>query len=230
MADSYVSELEAPGQPAGTFFRLTDLVGGLLIVVLAVALFQRLRPEARGTLGCLFLAAVGLSSLGDALDPMPCAPSTSEACRRHLDEVPILTQLHQHHTLIGVAGVCAAVMAMLLLGGSGRLGRWQPRLGRESRVGGLVLTALVCAEAPLAIIGHGVGAVERLHVVLISTWIAVLGWHLFRLPRATVTQAAESAPVPLHRRGTRVGQPDGRGARRRRHLLPLPAPRGRVGG
>jgi hypothetical protein len=197
MADSYVSELEAPGQPARTLFRLTDLVAALLILVLAVALFNRVRPEGRSSLGCLFLAGVGLSSLADGLDPMPCAPSISEACRRRLDEVPIITQLHQRHTLFGVVGVCAAVLAMLLLGSSGRVRRWQPRLGRESRVGGLVLAALVCAEVPLAVRGHGIGAVERLHVLLISAWIVGLGWQLFRSPpRPKHVPAASSASAP----------------------------------
>jgi hypothetical membrane protein len=177
MTDSYVSELGVPGQPASAFFRMTDFVAALLIVVLAAALLVRLRPEVRGTLGCLFLAGVGVASAFDALSPMPCTPSTSQTCRQRVDQVAIIVQLHQGHTLSSVLGVFAAQMAMLLLGISRRVRRWWPWLGRASLAGGLLLVALGVSEVPLSV-GHGVGAVERFHVLLISAWIALVGWQL----------------------------------------------------
>jgi hypothetical protein len=226
---SYVSELEAPGQPASTFFRLTDLVGGLFIVVLAVALLVRLWPEVRGAAGSLFLAGVGLAAAADGLDPMPCTPSTSAVCRRDVDQISIVAQLHQWHTLSSILGACAAMTAMLLLGISRRVRRWRPWLGRASLAGGLLLVVLGVSEVPMTV-GYGVGAVERLHVGLISAWIITLGWQLFRSPRAIEDRAAENTPVPLHRNGTRVGRPDGRDPRRRRHLFPLPTTGGRRAG
>lgn len=226
---SYVSELEAPGQPASGFFRLTDLVGGLFIVVLAVALVVRLWPEVRGTTGGLFLAVVGLAAAADGLDPMPCTPSTSQTCHRQIDQVAIIVQLHQWHTVSSILGACSAMTAMLLLGVSRQVRRWRPWLGRASLAGGLLLVMLGLSEVPMTV-GHGVGAVERLHVALISAWITALGWQLFRSPRAVEDHAAENSPVPLRRRETRVGQPDGRDPRRRRHLLPLPTAGGRRAG
>jgi hypothetical protein len=202
MVNSYVSELEAPGQPARTFFRLTDLVAALFIVVLAVALLRRLVPELRGTAGCLFLAGVGLAAAADAIEPMPCAPSTNELCHQQVDEVAIIAQLHQGHTVSSVLGVGAAMLAMLLLGVSPRVRQRWPWLGRASLAGGLLLVVLGLSEVPL-ILGRGVGAVERLHVLLISAWLTGLGWQLSR--------------------PWRVGRSDGRDPGRRRHLLPLPA-------
>jgi hypothetical protein len=179
-ADSYVSELEVPGQPASAFFRLTDLVAALCIAVLAVAVGVRLRPAARATVGCVFLAGAGLASLGDALAPLPCTPSTSQDCRHYVNKVDVLAQLHQQHTVSSIVGLVAVVTAMLLLGGSGRLRRWAPRLARSSRTVGAAVAVLACCEVPLAYLGHGVGAAERLHVLLISAWLAALSRQLFR--------------------------------------------------
>jgi hypothetical protein len=189
-ADSYVSELEVPGQPASAFFRLTDLVAALCIAVLAVAVGVRLRPAARATVGCVFLAGAGLASLGDALAPLPCTPSTSQDCRHYVNKVDVLAQLHQQHTVSSIVGLVAVVTAMLLLGGSGRLRRWAPRLARSSRTVGAAVAVLACCEVPLAYLGHGVGAAERLHVLLISAWLAALGcW----LPRRRLPHSAASS-------------------------------------
>jgi hypothetical protein len=193
MTDSYVSELEVPGQPASAFFRLTDLAGALLIIVIAVALLVQLWPEVRAAAGCLFLAGVGLASVADALDPMPCTPSTSLPCRQSLDQVPIIAQLHQGHTLSSVVGVCAAVLAMLLLGVSRRVRRWRPRLAGASLVCGVLLLTLGLSEVRMTA-SDGVGSVERLHVLLISAWIIALSWHPLR-------SAARSDPNPAETPG-----------------------------
>jgi hypothetical membrane protein len=186
LTESYVSELEVAGQPASAFFRLTDVVAALLIVVLAIALVRRLareRPaEMRATVGCLFLAGLGLAAAADALFPMSCTPSTSEACRREVDDVAIIAQLHQGHTLSSVLGVFAAQAAMLLLGVSPRVRRRWPALARASLACGLALVVLGLSEVPLST-QHRLGAIERLHVLLISAWLATLGWWLSRPPR-----------------------------------------------
>ncbi|GAA1821757.1 DUF998 domain-containing protein [Planosporangium flavigriseum] len=223
ITDSYVSELGVPGQPASAFFRATDLAAGVFIAVLAVALGVHLRPERRGTLGFLCLAGVGLASIVDGLRPMPCTPSTSEPCRRHIDEVTIFAQLHQGHTVSSVLGVLAAQAAMLLLGASPRVRRSWPRFARASLVSGVVLVVLGLSEVPLALY-QDVGVLERIHVLLISAWIAALGWYPSR------ARSVETPPVRLHRGAARVGHLDGGNPRRRRHLLPLPTAGGRRAG
>jgi hypothetical protein len=181
-ADSFVSELEVAGQPAGGLFRLADVASAVLLVVLAMGLLRWRRPDLPGMLGCLCLAGVGLASAADAADPMPCAPSISASCHHQLDQVPIMAQLHQWHTVSSVAGVLFALLGMLLLGGAGRAGAW-PHWGLVSRAMGLVVAILGTIEIPLTFTGRGVGAIERVQVAVVSVWIAGLGWQLYRFAR-----------------------------------------------
>jgi hypothetical protein len=203
MADSFVSELEVPGQPAAGLFRLADLVSALLIVVLAVGLSVWWWHDLRGMLGSLCVLGIGGAAVADAADPMACAPSTNASCRQRLDQVPIMMQLHQWHTVSSVAGVLCAVLGMLLLGWAfATMGR--ARWAQASWAAGLAVAALGIAEVPLTFTQHDVGAVERVHVVLVSAWIAAMGWHLYRsthtgtrLPRfASAARARASAPRP----------------------------------
>jgi hypothetical protein len=113
---------------------------------------------------------------------MPCTPSTSEVCRHEVDDVAIIAQLHQGHTLSSVLGVFAAQAAMLLLGVSPQVRRRWPGLARASLAGGLALVVIGLAEVPLSA-QQRIGIVERLHVLLISVWLAALGWWLSRPPR-----------------------------------------------
>ncbi len=178
--DSFVSELEVPGQPASGLFRLIDAVCGLVLAVFAVALWYRLPHDRPATLGCAFLAAFGLSGVLDARYPMPCTPSTDRACQQRIDQVPVLVQLHQPHALTGSFGVFAAVMAMLLLSVARGVCAWSPRLARACVVSWVLLSILGLIEVPLIYAGHGVGAVERVHILLISTWIAAVAGYLAR--------------------------------------------------
>jgi hypothetical membrane protein len=184
--DSFVSELEVRGQPANGFFRLTDLVSGLLIVVFAVALRYRLPNDAAATLGCACLAVLGVAGVCDACYPLPCAPSTDWSCQRHLDDVSVLAQLHQRHTLSSTVGVLAAIAAMLLLARARGIMVGWPRLAEASRLGAVLLAALACLEVPLTYLGHGAGAAERVHVLLISTWISAMASHPTRVGLRTI--------------------------------------------
>jgi Protein of unknown function (DUF998) len=199
MADSFVSELEVAGQPAAGVFRLADVVSALLIVVFAVGFSVWWRPGLLGMLGSFCVLGVGAAAVADAAEPMPCAPSISASCRLRLDQVPLVTQLHQWHTVSSVAGVLCVVLGMLLLGrafaATGRAG-W----GRASWATGLAVAALGGAEIPLTFTQHGVGGVERVQVVLVSAWIAGMGWHLYRcataagVPSITILLANSGGP------------------------------------
>ena len=182
--NSFVSELEVPGQPASGLFRAADLASGLLIIAFAVALYHRLPHNQATTIGCTLTAVLGAASVADARYPMPCAPSTDPSCQRHLDDVSLLAQLHQRHTLSSTVGVFAAIAAMWLLAHTSGINRPAPRLARACRRGAAVLAGLACLEVPLTYLGRGAGAAERLHVLLISTWIAALA---IRLIHATLT-------------------------------------------
>jgi len=187
-ANSYVSELEVAGQPASGLFRVVDAASGLLLVLLALGLLRWWRPDLLGVLGCLCLAGAGLASFADGADPMSCAPSISASCHHRLDQIPITAQLHQGHTLSSVAGVLCVILSMLLLGGSWRAGAW-PQWVVVSRMMGLAVAILAIVEVPLTFTGRGVGAIERIHVVVVSAWIASVGWQLYRCARTADRQA-----------------------------------------
>jgi hypothetical protein len=176
--DSFVSELEVPGQPASAFFRAADLACGVLIIAFALALRIRLPRDPMAGLGCTWLAVLGAASVVDARFPMPCAPSTDPSCQRRLDEVSVLAQLHQRHTLSSAVGVLAAVATMWLLAHAIGITRPAPRLTRPCRLGATGVATLASLEVPLTYTGHGAGALERVHVLLISTWLATLAAHL----------------------------------------------------
>jgi Protein of unknown function (DUF998) len=190
-ADSFVSELEVPGQPGSALLRLTGAVCGLLVAVFAMALWYRLPRDRPATLGCVFLAVFGLCGVADARYPMPCTPSTDRSCQRSIDQLSVLVQLHRPHVLSGALGVFAVVMAMLLLSRARGIRAWSPRLARACLLSALVLSVLGLLELPLIYAGHGVGAAERVHVLLISAWIAAPAGYLARdgliaAPRAGV--------------------------------------------
>ena len=178
-ADAFVSELEVPGQPASGGFRAVDLASGVLIVILAVVVNRHLRHGPAATVGSMWLAVLGGASVADAWYPMPCAPSVDPTCRRRLDEVGLLAQLHQRHTLSSTLGVLAGVVAMWLLTPSsgGRPVSW---LSQPWRLGAVVLAVVATLEVPLIYAGHGAGALERVHVLLISAWLAALSIRLIR--------------------------------------------------
>jgi hypothetical protein len=192
---AFISELAVPGQPASGLFRLADTLAGALIVGFGAVLFHRLAGERYAAAGSLCLMALGFASIGDGLHPMPCTPSTERWCRDRLDEVPVLVQLQEWHTVTSVAGVLAGIAAMALLARSSVVARWAPWLPRLC--GGLAAAVAVIAglEVPLSLSGPAaVGAAERIHVVLLSTGVGVLAGHLLRDLRRS-----RRSPVPRPR-------------------------------
>jgi hypothetical protein len=172
--NSYVSELGAPTQPASTFFRSTDVVAGGLIVVLAVALRGSLPRDWRRGAGTMALGLAGASSVFDGWHPIDCTPSIDAACQMREDAMGLLGQLREPHTVSSVTGVVAAIASMAALGHLLASERGHRRLGLCGQVAALVTTGLSLAELPLTTADHGVGLIERIFVLCVSTWIAAL--------------------------------------------------------
>jgi Protein of unknown function (DUF998) len=178
--DSLVSELEVPGQPGSGLFRLIDAVCGLLVAAFAVVLWHRLPYDRPAMLGCACLATSGICGVLDARYPMPCTPSTDRSCQRRVEQVSVLVQLHHPHAVSGSVGVFAVVMAMLLLSRARGIRAWSSRLAWACLMSWLLLSVLGLLELALIYAGRGAGAAERVHILLISTWIAALAWYLAR--------------------------------------------------
>jgi hypothetical protein len=190
--NSLVSELEVPGQPTSAVLRLADTAAGLLIVIFAVGLLYHLPREPHATFGGLFVALFGLASVADAAYPMTCTPSTDPSCRRAIDTLSPLAQLHQRHTVSSAIAVFGVVMAMLVLSRAPAIRAWSPWLGPASAGAGILVSVVNIAELPLIALGRWVGTLERGYLVLISVWIGVVAGYLvrdavWRVPEKMVT-------------------------------------------
>ena len=174
-ASSYVSELGSPRAPASAFFRASDAVAGLMIIVLAVALRRCVPGSWRRDAGAAALALAGGASLFDGWRPLACAPSMDSACRLHERALGLWGQLREPHTVSGVIGVVAAIASMLLVGTVLRgVARWQ-HVGRLGTATAALVASLGLLEIPLSLSGHLVGIIERAHVLGVSSWVAALG-------------------------------------------------------
>ena len=85
--NSYVSELGVRTQPASAFFRASDVLAGLLIVLLALLLRDGLPSHWRREAGRAALAIAGAASVFDGWHPMGCLPSIAVACRPNRDVI-----------------------------------------------------------------------------------------------------------------------------------------------
>lgn len=189
--NSYISELGVRTQPASAFFRASDVLAGLLIVLLAFVLRDGLPSHWRGEAGRAALAIAGAASVFDGWHPMGCLPSIDLACRPHPDVIGLLAQLREAHTVSSVIGVVAAVAGMLLLGSLLReIPRWR-HFGEIGQLTALVVIALGMLELPLSLTNHWVGLVERIQVLWVSGWFAALALLALRtaLPRQAGSQA-----------------------------------------
>jgi Protein of unknown function (DUF998) len=180
--NSFISELEVPGQPFSELFRWASVLSGVAAVVFAVGLYRRIPPGLAGRAGCWALALFGLAGAVDALIPMDCAPSASVVCLRRQEEGP-MSWPYQAHTWFDVAGTVAVLASLWLLGRhlhrhpgwhlvavSGRAG------AGLLAAGSVVLTVMSIRYLP------GVGLVQRLEVLAISAWMVVLALAQRRQP------------------------------------------------
>ncbi|MGX9672831.1 DUF998 domain-containing protein [Mycobacterium sp. HM-7] len=170
---SYISELAVDGQPYYQIFRIGDLVAGIGLAILA-GILVIWRPSAPMRLGSAALAVGAATSIVDALSPMSCAPSIDFQCRA-ADHASLSTQLSQLHTISGVVGFTAVLIAMAAYGAA---------LGRQPGTHHLGLVGLTCAAIGAVLGGAEIvtaladtdstGLFERLHVTVVSAFLLML--------------------------------------------------------
>ncbi|MEV0371584.1 DUF998 domain-containing protein [Streptomyces sp. NPDC050636] len=195
---AYVSELAAADQPLGGVFRATDLVAGLL--VLAGALTALLTLERRScrrpwtTAGWGALALFGAATAVDSRLPLSCAPTSDPACaaRETAGLVPATHTAHAISSSLAMVGALAALV--LLTFAARRYDRW-PLLGRFGPP--LVLAEFAATFWTLASVaafttGKGtwaLGAGQRLQVLLVALYVALLAWCVAREPEPREPEA-----------------------------------------
>ncbi len=181
---TYVSELAATDQPYGTFFRSFDLLAGLLVLAGAVGALGWLRCRGRAAAGWAGIALFGAATAVDSRLPLSCAPTVDAGClaRQAAGDVP---WTHTAHTVSSGLAVAGALAGMVLLTVVARRepAVW-PALARSGPVllvlelaaTGWTLVSVVAFESGHGTWGLGVG--QRLQVLFIAVWIAVLAWSL----------------------------------------------------
>ncbi|MFF5917203.1 DUF998 domain-containing protein [Streptomyces flavochromogenes] len=201
---TYVSELAASDQPFGTFFRATDLVSGVLVLAGAVLGWAGTRrPEARrpghaGTpetgrtprirdpwalVGWGALALFGAATVADSRLPLSCAATADSECaaRETAGLVPATHTAHAFSSGLAMTGALVALVALTVA--ARRYGRRRPLARTGPVVVALELAATVWTLAAVAAFEAGtgtwaLGAGQRLQVLLVAVWLAVLAYSL----------------------------------------------------
>jgi hypothetical protein len=179
---SFVSELGARGEPNATFFRLSDVVAGSLLLVGAIAAYAVLPRNLALRAGIVSAAVFAALTFADGLLPLDCAPTADAACRAAEDAGTVSWQ-HAAHNLTGVTEGILAPLALLLIA----LGSWQLRRRRllppewEAQwqlltIIGVLYTGLSASIAVLYLTHtEGVGLLQRLQIVLYAAGMFTLG-------------------------------------------------------
>ncbi|MFB6835975.1 DUF998 domain-containing protein [Streptomyces sp. NPDC056361] len=191
---TYVSELAAADQPLGGLFRATDLTAGLLVLAgaatgLAAAVRRGHPPRERWALGgWIALAVFGAATVADSRLPLSCTPTADPECaaRETAGLVPATHTAHAVSSSLAMTGALAAMVA--LTAAARRYGHWRAlaRTGPALVVLELAATAWTLAAVAAFEAGRGVwslGAGQRLQVLLVAVWLAVLAYSLAREER-----------------------------------------------
>ncbi|MFD8209066.1 DUF998 domain-containing protein [Streptomyces sp. NPDC059695] len=204
---TYVSELAAADQPLGGLFRATDLAAGLLVLAGALAGLassREVRPPNPGVpswaahpeparrpwllTGWAALAVFGAATAVDSRLPLSCAPTADPACaaRETAGLVPATHTAHAVSSSLAMTGALVALVALTVA--ARRYGQWPPlaRTGPVLVALELAATAWTLAAVAAFEAGGGVwslGAGQRLQVLLVAVWLAVLALSLLREER-----------------------------------------------
>ena len=180
--DGYVSELPALDQPYRWLFAGSDLAAGVLLAAVGVVMGLATR-RAHWLIQAAWwaLAVFGLFTVLDVAFPLDCAPSVSAACFAAETNWTV-SAAHRIHVVTSVVANIAVIVHMCAVVRFVRQERraqaaW-PGLGRAA--GPLAALNLVSTLTVLALVptGKWVGIPQRVSVLCVAVWLALLGWGL----------------------------------------------------
>jgi hypothetical protein len=181
-ADDDISDLGAlTASSAWLYNQVGANLTGLLVVVLAIGLWQALSPDLLGRLGAAALLVAGAGSFLDGLFRLDC---------RGIDAACTNDSWHSHaHKVESAITAGALLLAPLILAFAfrripGWRGAWLPSL--------LVIPAILLANAAFSTIGDG--AATRAGTVVAFVWIAFVGAWLLR---ESAAPSARNAPAEV---------------------------------
>lgn len=210
---AYVSELAAADQPLGGLFRATDLVAGLLVLVGALtalaapARFATTNRRPWTMAGFCALALFGAATALDSRLPLSCAPTSDPVCAAR-ETAGLVPATHTAHAVSSTLAMCGALAALVLLTvAARRYGQWPAlaRLGPPLVLAELAATVWTLAEVAVLTAGRdtwALGVGQRLQVLLVALYLALLAGCLARRPARTGTPDVPPPP-PTPPRGDR---------------------------
>ncbi|GAA2650271.1 DUF998 domain-containing protein [Streptomyces lunalinharesii] len=196
---AYVSELAAADQPLGGLFRATDLVAGLLVLVgalLALATTER-RPWT--VAGFAALALFGAATALDSRLPLSCAPTSDPVCAAR-ETAGLVPATHTAHAVSSTLAMFGALAALVLLTvAARRYAQWPAlaRFGPPLVLAELAATVWTLAEVAVLTAGRdtwALGVGQRLQVLLVALYLALLARCLARHPARTGTPHVPPPP------------------------------------
>ncbi|MFF1902474.1 DUF998 domain-containing protein [Kitasatospora sp. NPDC058218] len=142
------------------------------------------RPWA--VVGWAALALFGAATAADSRLPLSCAPTSDEMCaaRETAGLVPATHTAHAVTSSLAMLGALGGLIALTVA--ARRYGWWPPvrRYGPWLLAGELLATGWSLAAIAVFEAGHGtwsLGAGQRLQVLLVALWLAVLAVSLARI-------------------------------------------------
>ncbi|MFE4310593.1 DUF998 domain-containing protein [Streptomyces sp. NPDC056517] len=143
---------------------------------------RRIR-EPWAVLGWGALALFGAATVADSRLPLSCAATTDPACaaRETTGLVPATHTAHAVSSGLAMTGALVALVALTVA--ARRYGRWRPLARTGPVIVALELAATVWTLAAVAAFEAGkgawaLGAGQRLQVLLVAVWLAVLAYSL----------------------------------------------------
>lgn len=182
---AYVSELAAADQPFGGLFRATDLAAGLFVLTGAAGALRWLPRRPWSVLGWAALALFGAGTAADSRLPLSCAPSADPQCAAR-ETAGLVPATHAAHAITSILATAGALVGLVALTVAARRYGWWPPLARTGPVLiALELAATVWTLTAVAAFraGRGIwalGAGQRLQVLLVAGWLAVLALSVAR--------------------------------------------------
>lgn len=172
----YLSELSAADQPHHLFFRIGDMLTGLLVAILALSVHSASRHRPGGTAGRRWrrLVAVGLlvfavATILDAVFVLDCAPSHDVACHA-AERQGQLSASHYIHEVTSVSAQLGATGSLVAGIMAVRPRRWW-LLG----LGAVHVLALAVMMIMLGAGRSGIGYLQAVTVFTASLWFAAVG-------------------------------------------------------
>ncbi|MFG2289980.1 DUF998 domain-containing protein [Streptomyces sp. NPDC048595] len=196
---AYVSELAAADQPLGGLFRATDLIAGLLVLAGAVTALATTGRRPWASAGWAALALFGAATAVDSRLPLSCAPTSDPACAAR-ETAGLVPATHTAHALSSTCAMLGALAALVLLTFAARkYDRWPPlaRFGPALVLAELAATLWTLASVAAFSAGRGtwaLGAGQRLQVLLVALYIALLAVCVARSGPARAATERASAP------------------------------------